>query len=176
MESRRRFLQLFLVAVGWLITGSGKAFTDDKSLDGRKMMGSEKWWLRNIFCQFDNEQLKQAIELCAKELDCTVFHGEKKSIDICAVGSFIRIIDRNIVGHGVWNEYIEGIDSSGGDVPCIIVDDIYDLPLPKCQYVYQLNLRKPKDVIKIVQTIKQMRKTMDKNIPDLFTIKIAEAS
>lgn len=175
MESRRGFLRLILSDVGCLDAGNGKVFAGDKRLNGQEMMGSNRWWLRNIFCQFDNEQLKQAVDRCAKEIDCTIFYGEKESIDICAVGSFIKIVDRNIVGHGVWNEYIEGIDSSGGDVPCIIVDDIYDLPLPKCQYVCQLNLKNPKNVQKIVQSVKQMRKMMDKNVPDLFARQITEA-
>lgn len=175
MESRRRFLQWILIAAGWLSARNGKAFADHNRLDANGMMGLNNWWLRSIFCQFNDEQLKQAIERCAKENDCTIFYGEKESIDICAVGSFVRIIDRNIVGRGVWNEYIEGIDSSGGDVPCIIVDDISDLPLPKCQYVCQLDLKNPKAIQKIVQTIKQMRKTLDKNIPNLFAKQVMEA-
>ncbi len=131
--------------------------------------GLSTWWFRNIFCQFDHEQLNYAIEQLAGDIDCTVFHGEPGSIDICAVGSFVKIVDRNIVGRSIWKEYVEGIDSAGGDVPCIILDRLSDLPLSKSQYVCQMDMNRPETIRKIVQTIKQMRKTLDKNIPALFS-------
>ena len=131
--------------------------------------GLSTWWRRNIFCQFDHEQLYLAIEQLAVDIDCTAFQGEPGGIDICAVGSFVKIVDRNIVGRSIWKEYIEGIDSAGGDVPCIIIDRLSDLPLSKCQYVCQIDMNSPETIRKIVQTIKQMRKTLDKNIPALFS-------
>lgn len=130
--------------------------------------GLSTWWLRNIFCQSDHEQLNHAIERCAGEIKCTTIHGEPGSIDICAIGSFVKIVDRNIIGRSIWKEYVEGIDSAGGDVPCIIIDRLSDLPLSKSQYVCQMDMNSPETIRKIVQTIKQMRKTLDKNIPALF--------
>ena len=130
--------------------------------------GLSTWWLRNIFCQFDHEKLNHAVEQCAEEINCTTFHGEPGGIDICAIGSFVKIVDRNIVGRSTWKEYVEGIDSAGGDVPCIIIDRLSDLPLSKSQYVCQMDMNSPETIRKIVQTIKQMRKTLDKNIPALF--------
>ncbi len=130
--------------------------------------GLSTWWLRNIFCQFDHERLRLAIEQLAGDIDCTAFYGEPGSIDICAIGSFVKIVDRNIVGRSIWKDYFEGIDSAGGDVPCIIIDRLSDLPLSKSQYVCQMDMNSPETIRKIVQTIKQMRKTLDKNIPALF--------
>ena len=132
-------------------------------------VGLSTWWLRNIFCQFDHEQLNHALECCAVEIHCTTFHGEPGSIDICAVGSFVKIVDRNTVGYGIWKEYVEGIDSAGGDVPCIIIDRLSDLPLSRCQYVCQMDMNSPETIRKIAQTIKQMRKRLDKDIPALFS-------
>ncbi len=176
MKSRREFLRLIISTLACLGIGNKKVFASDERLN-IQLMGSNQWWLRNIFCQFDNERLKQAIEDCAKEIDCTISYGDKGSIDIFAIGSFVKIVDRNIVGHDVWKEYIECIvDSAGGDTPCIIVDDIYNLPLPKCQYICQLNLKNPTNIQKIIKTIKQMRKIMDKNVPDIFAKHIMEAS
>ena len=59
-------------------------------------VGLSTWWLRNIFCQFDHEQLNHAIERCAGESNCTVLHGEPGSIDICAVGSFVKIANMSV--------------------------------------------------------------------------------
>ena len=176
MESSKKFLQLILTAASWFSVIQGEAFAVDKSLTERGVASLNTWWLRNIFCQFNDKQLKRAVERCAKEIDCTTFYGEPGSIDICAVGSFIKVIDRNIVGHGVWKEYIEGIDSAGGDVPCIIVDCISDLPLSKGQYVCQLDLKNPTAIQKIIQTIKQMRRALDKNVPDIFAKRVTEES
>lgn len=41
-------------------------------------------WNRNIFCQFDNEGLKKAVEKCAIEADCSIFlWGFRRSRYFC---------------------------------------------------------------------------------------------
>lgn len=173
MKSRREFLQSIFISFGLLSAGKLKAFAGS---DDGEAMGYNARKFRNIFCQFNNEQLRQAIEQCAKEMDCTVSYGGEGGIDITAVDSFVKIVDRNIVGRNVWNKYVEYIDSAGGNNPCIIVDDISDWSLPIYQYTGQLSLKDPGAVKKVVQTIKQMRKTLNKNIPDLFAKQGMESS
>jgi len=125
-------------------------------------------WRRTIFCQFEHEQLKEAIERCARETDCRVFHGESGSPDIFAIGSFISIVDRNVVGHDLWQEYVECFDPVMDDTPCFIIDDLMHLPLPRRNYVYQFDMTDKRSIMTIVKMIRQMRREMDRRLPDLF--------
>jgi hypothetical protein len=125
-------------------------------------------WRRNIFCQFEHEGLKAAVEKCAIDTDCTIFYGTSGDPDIHACPAFVMIVDRNIVGHDLWREKVEFDDSTHDDIPCFIVDNIRDLPLPRQKYVYQFDLNNETTIPTIIKTITQMKTEMDKRLPDLF--------
>lgn len=125
-------------------------------------------WHRNIFCQFDHKELREAMEKCAIEADCTIFYGETPDPDIFACPAFVIIVDRNTVGHDLWREYVECFDPVGEETPCFIVDDLKHLPIPKRKYVYQFDLQDKQTIPTIVKTVKQMRAQLDQKLPDLF--------
>jgi hypothetical protein len=127
-------------------------------------------WRRNIFCQFEHEVLKTAVEKCATDTDCTIFYGTSGDPDIHACPAFVMIVDRNIIGHDLWREKVEYDDSTNDDTPCFIVDNIKDLPYPKKKYVYQFDLNNETSIPTIITTITQMKKEMDRRLPDLFKI------
>ncbi|MGA3084164.1 MAG: hypothetical protein ABSE95_05165 [Thermodesulfobacteriota bacterium] len=125
-------------------------------------------WNRNIFCQFDNEELKKAVEKCAIETDSSIFYGISGDPDIFACPAFVLIIDRNLVGHDLWQEYVQDSDFCGYDTPCFIVDNNSHLPIPKNKYVYQFDMDNRTTIPTIIETIKQMRTELDRRLPDLF--------
>jgi hypothetical protein len=125
-------------------------------------------WRYNIFCQFDHEELKAAIEKCAFETNCTIFYGTHPHCDIHATPAFVMIVDRDVVGHDLWRENVEFRDSCSDDIPCFIVDNIKYLPLPKTKYVYQFDINDAATIPTIVKTIREMKINMDTRLPDLF--------
>jgi hypothetical protein len=125
---------------------------------------------RNIFCQFDNEELKSAVEKCALETDCSIFYGVSGDPDIFACPAFVMIIDRNLVGLDLWEEYVQASGQCGFDTPCFIVDNNRNLPLPKMKYIDQFDLRDKASIPTILKTIKQMRTELDRRLTDLFKI------
>jgi hypothetical protein len=127
-------------------------------------------WNRNIFCQFDNEELKKAIEKCAIETDSSIFYGTSGDPDIFACPAFVLIIDRSLVGHDLWKEYVQESDYCGFDTPCFIVDNNLNLPIPKMKYVYQFDMDDGRTIPTITKTIKQMRAELDRRLPDLFKL------
>ena len=79
------------------------------------------------------------------------------------------IIDRDIVGHDLWREYVEIFDPCGCyDTPIFIIDNNKDLPIPKFKYVYQFDLDNKTTIPTIMKTIKQMRTAFDQRLPDLL--------
>lgn len=125
-------------------------------------------WNRNIFCQFDNEELKKTVEKCAIETDSSIFYGTSGDPDIFACPAFVLIIDRNLVGHDLWREYVQVSDQCGYDIPCFIVDNDRNLSMPKMKFVYQFDVLNKGTIPTIIKTIKQMRTELDCRLPDLF--------
>jgi hypothetical protein len=179
MKNRRNFLKsaLSVVVNGIILSSSAnilaKGAGSDLSVKNKDVypdslsFGSGITWRSNIFCQFEHEDLKAAIEKCALDTDCTLTFGEYES-DILAVPSFVIIVDRNVLGHQAWRDYVACYEHNVNDVPCFMVDQINDLPFPKQKYVYQLDLNDKSTIPLIVTTIKEMRASMDKGLPNLF--------
>lgn len=79
------------------------------------------------------------------------------------------VIDRNLVGHDLWKEYVKSLDPYGCyDTPIFIIDNIKDLPIPKFKYVYQLDIDKITTIPTIIKVIKQIRTELDRRLPDFF--------
>ena len=125
-------------------------------------------WRKTIFCQAEHEVLLAALEECAKEIGCFVFRGEPCSSDITAIPAFVIIVDRDYVGDEEWGDFVEFCDEVYDDVPCLIVDDRHDLPLPKTPYAAFFDLDRDDAIPQIIRTIKHLKKEMDKNLPDVF--------
>ncbi|OQA64718.1 MAG: hypothetical protein BWY38_02969 [Ignavibacteria bacterium ADurb.Bin266] len=175
MENRRNFLKSTLSVLGCGIILPPAKLVSAANLIERneedRPVGPTRsgiTWRRNIFCQFDHAGLKDAIEKCAIETDCTIFYGDNGDPDIHACPAFIMIVDRHAVGFDLWEEYVEFSDMNGDDIPCFIVDNIHHLPLPKKKYVYQLDLNNEKSISTIIKTITEMKIEMDRRLPSLF--------
>lgn len=173
MKDRRYFLKSTIGVIGMCVPFSSPVslFMARKAKDENRPVGPTRsgiTWRRNIFCQFENEGLKAAVEKCARETDCTVFYGTNPGCDIHAIPAFVMIVDRDVVGHDLWRENVEFCDSCGDDVPCFIVDDVKDLPMPKTKYVYQFDMNDKATIPTIVKTIREMKMEMNRRLPDLF--------
>lgn len=106
----------------------------------------ELMWSKTILCQFDNPALKEAIERLAKDIDCDIWYGRPGWPDIFAVPCFVAIVDRNLVGQEIWNEYLRFCEEVSDDTPCVIVDEISHLGLPKNKFVTQLDMNDPPSI------------------------------
>lgn len=173
MKNRREFLKTTITAAGISLSTIFPLSATARTEVGRKKepVGPTRsgiTWRRNIFCQFEHAELKAAVKRCAFDTDCTIFYGTQGDVDIHACPAFVMIIDRNAVGHDLWREYVEFADRNDDDIPCFIVDNIKDLPYPKKKYVYQFDLTNQATIPTIVRTITQMKKEMDRRLPDLF--------
>lgn len=103
----------------------------------------ELMWSKTILCQFDNPALKEAVERLAKDSDCDIWHGRPGWPDILAVPCFIAIVDRNLIGEEIWNDYLRFCEEVNDDTPCVILDEIKHLGLPKNKFVTQLDMNDP---------------------------------
>ncbi|MEE9913128.1 MAG: hypothetical protein K4571_15560 [Deltaproteobacteria bacterium] len=168
MKSAMRLLSVSLVSSSSKLVLAADAIAAQEKDHPIAPTRSGITWRRNIFCQFDHDGLKTAIEKCAIETDCTVSFGESGTPDIHACPAFVMIVDRNAVGIDLWNEYVEYSDVNGDDIPCFIIDNISFLPLPQKKYVYQFNLNNKTSIPTIVKTIKEMKTEMDRRLPTLF--------
>lgn len=121
-------------------------------------------WRNTIFCESNNRDLKTALDQCAKELGCRIWYNDDTAPDILAVGSFIHIVDRRLIGEETWRYYVQCCDGSHDDIPCILVDDISDLCLPKTKFVLQLDLGK-KSICRITTTIREMKDRLNRKYP-----------
>jgi hypothetical protein len=174
MSNRRDFLKAMMVfGVGQWGIRNNKYPTRHGIDNSQRPVGPTTTnisWNRNIFCQFDNEELKKAIEKCAIETDCSIFYGVPGDPDIFACPAFALIIDRNFVGNELWEEYVKESNYCGFDTPCFIVDSNINLPIPKMKYIYQFDLDNRTTIPTIIKTIKQMRAELDRRLPDFFKI------
>jgi hypothetical protein len=118
---------------------------------------SERPREKRIFCQIEHTSLESEIEDCARQIGCEVLHGEPFSPDILALGGFIYILDRKLVGKFWWDEYVSIYKQFKWSEPCILVDTIQNLKLPKSPCVIQIDLTDASSTEKILQAIKAMR-------------------
>lgn len=135
------------------------ATTDEKSADS-KDTGVEPMWQRTILCQFDNPALKEAVERLAKDTGCNIWYGRPGWPDIIAVPCFIAVVDRNLIGEEIWNEYLRFCEEVNDDTPCVIVDEIKHLGLPKNKDVSRFNTNDPASINAVKEIIIASREKM----------------
>lgn len=162
MINRREFLKgliinsFFNFMPGPLIANI-KFHTDRKVESPQSVEPKERPRDKRIFCQVENEPVEIEIERCAKDIGCEVLYGEPFSPDILALGGFIYIIDRNFVGRDWWEIYVRSCDDYHCDEPCLIVDNIEDMELPKSNYVAQFDLSDPASITSILHAVTEAR-------------------
>lgn len=125
-------------------------------------------WCNTIFCESENNDLKAALDRCAKELGCRIWYNDDTAPDILAVGSFIHIVNRRLIGEETWRYYVQCCNGSRDDIPCILVDDISDLPLPKTKFVLQLDIGHRDSIDRITTIIREVKDRLNQNIPVAF--------
>lgn len=172
MKSRRDFLK------SALLTGVGMGFGKDLT-SAQASSNIEKTsptvpgetglaWRNTIFCESEHNHLKAALDRCAKDLGCRIWCNDDTAPDILAVGSFIHIVDRRLLGAETWRYYVNCCDGCYDDIPCILIDDMSKLPLPKTKFVLQLDLAHHDAVDCIIRIIHEMKERMNKNLPLAF--------
>lgn len=169
MKSRRDFLKSAVIVGIGLGLGedlkSAQASSNIEKMFPTSPRETTFAWRSTIFCESENMVLKAALDQCAKELGCRIWYNEDTAPDILAVGSFIHIVDRRLIGEETWLYYVQCCDGSYDDIPCILIDDISNLPLPKTKFVLQLDLDHQDSIGHITNIIHEMKEKMNQNLP-----------
>ena len=103
-------------------------------------------WKRTVFTQFENEQLLAKIQNWSDKKELSVIEGEPNSPDLIAIGCFVLIIDRNLIGEQTYKRYLEIVEAGDDskdikdESTCIIVDNIRDLAVPELKMVCQVDI------------------------------------
>jgi len=169
MKSRREFLKLALITGVGMCLGKDLAATQAPSnIENMSLTVSGETgmaWLNTIFCESEDNDLKTALDRCAKELGCRIWYNDDTAPDILAVGSFIHIVDRRLLGEETWRYYVDCCDNCNDDIPCILIDDMSKLPLPKTKFVLQLDLAHRDSIDRIIRIIYKVKERMNRNLP-----------
>ena len=173
-QNRRTFLKTMVtipagLSLNSIVAGSSALGTGHDNIPTYSNLSALSW-RKTIFCQFDHPTLKLAIDGCAQEIQCVVCDGEPYSPDIYAISGFVQVLDRNTIGRDVWNEYVEFADEVFDDVPCIIIDSMNNLKLPRSKCITRFNLDNADSVSSIISTIKEIRVQMDQHLPKHLVI------
>jgi len=94
-------------------------------------------YYKTIYTIFENRILRIALENFAEKNNFKIFFGEPLTSDIYVMPFFLSIVDRNVLGTEVWNDYLEYDEEveEHGDY-LIIIDDRNDLKIPKYRDIY----------------------------------------
>jgi len=126
-----------------------------------------------IYAQFNHDALAAALEKCADSICHQVFWGA--GYGLMALPSFIRVIDRMVVGKKMWQNYLEFIDDlydgkpsyaygevfyagKGKEPPIILIDSLGYFPDPKPSTLRNGSLKlyrcSPDDISEITRIIR----------------------
>lgn len=109
-------------------------------------------WANSIFCQFNDIKLMNEILEFADTIDCEVVEGKRNWSDIVTTPAFILIIDRNVIGQEYWDLYIESLDDTEIEIPCIVIDDNNLFQSPKISSIEYM-LPTKENIPKILDSI-----------------------
>jgi hypothetical protein len=162
MIDRRNFLKTFLGSMMLINTNPRRLFARDIPPDSHAVtltqtIHTENHKDRRIFCQIENYKLEFEIERCAADFGCDVHYGEPFSPDLLVAQCFIYILDRNYVGQDYWEWYVGFCDEFNEQEPCLLVDTISDMALPKSNYTAQFNPDDPASITSLLNTIIEVR-------------------
>lgn len=81
-------------------------------------------WKNCIFANFENDELRNALEECAESIDCNIFWRECTP-DIIAVPYFIGIVDRKVLGDDAWQLYLDYLEGVFSEEPEFIDGELF---------------------------------------------------
>jgi len=169
-QDRRTFFKALLTIPASLLFGDICAGESEPKTDISEIRihpgACDMKWQRTILCLSEHSLLKSEIEKCAQDISCHLWHAEPDSADIYAVPRFVEIFNRNIINLSEWNDYVAFCNQTFDDVPCIIIDDIQDISLPKTKAILRFDISNDDSVAGIIATIRDIRKQIDRNLPE----------
>jgi len=182
--NRRVFIKaLIATAIGAGLGDEKLSGSDDHSMVGAQdcdLRTSPLPWSRTIFCQSAQVPLRNALDDFARNNQCQVRFCDDDSPDIIAIGSFVHVVDRNLLGRDLWRQYVQFCDETADDAPCLIVDGIKGWGYPTTKCVRQFDPNREKSVESIIGIIRIMRLIMKRNLPaglrNLYLIDYEEGS
>jgi hypothetical protein len=124
-----------------------------------KISGSH---FKTIFTVFKNPKLKKELEKFAIDNKFKIFLGKPLTQDIIIMPYFLAIIDRDLLGDKIWNDFLksnEEVRPSGEYY--ILVDYRKDLNLPKYGEAYQISFDNESLVTRVIKRCARIAKTSE---------------
>lgn len=131
--------------------------TDDKSQPTESVQYEQIPKERRIYYLGENTEFYLKLYRCVLEIDCEIFSLRPYSADMMSLNGFIYIIDRNFVGRKWWDHYVRCCNKYNWNEPCLIIDNIKDMEMPKSNYIKQFDLNDPSSISSILYIIKEAR-------------------
>ena len=110
-------------------------------------------WDRTIFCIVDSEELEQAIQKCAEELDCKVLFDIPNSPELIFDHHFVAVVEAGTVDEVSWDLYVEFCNDGDINVPCLLVGDTNCLNIPELNHIISFASCSPESIRRICITI-----------------------
>ena len=115
-------------------------------------------WDRTIFCIVDNEELEQAIQKCAGELNCKVLFDIPTSPELIFDHHFVAVVEAGAVDEETWDLYVEFCNDGDINVPCLLVGDTNHFNMPETNNIISFSSCSPESIHRVVITIRAIRK------------------
>lgn len=112
---------------------------------------------RRIYYLADNIDLYMQIYWSTLSIGCEIFSLSPYSADGSSLNGFVYIIDRNYVGKEWWDHHIRCCDKYGWHEPCLLIDTIKDMDMPKSTYVEQFDVNDPSSINSMIYIIQEAR-------------------
>jgi hypothetical protein len=130
---------------------------------------------QTVLALFDHEKLKAELEKWAIKNDSNISWGDPRSPDVIAIPSFALIIDRRFMDSRSWDLYLEFSNDYDGDgveywqtKPCIIIDDIRDMELPRFNQVMLFDIGFDESIQWIIRAVAMAKEMLGIiKLPDL---------
>jgi len=107
---------------------------------------------KTIFTIFENPKLKNELKRFAINNSLKIFIGKPSMPDIIAMTYFLFIVDRNILGINIWNDFLKYNEEAKpiGEY-YILVDDREDLNMPKYGKSIQISIDKEDSIAEVMK-------------------------
>jgi len=130
---------------------------------------------QTVLALFDHEKLKAELEKWAIKNNSNISWGDPKSPDVIAIPSFVLIIDRRFMDSRSWDLYLEFSNDYDGDgveywqtKPCIIIDGIRDMELPRFNQVMLFDINFDESIQWIIRAVAMAKEMLGIiKLPDL---------
>jgi len=132
-------------------------------------------WDKKVFAVFDNKKLKSELERWVIENNCELCWGVPRTPDIIAIPYFVSVIDRNVLGEEAWEMYLSYHNNDEDDPEywqtevCIIVDDKWDMELPRYDQILCFDLRYEESIRWVINAVYMAKKMVStKKVPTKY--------